>query len=53
MRHHQLPSTMMKSDRSLEDWGNLIGNTPGAGGSRFIKNTEVIKITRERHRLLG
>jgi DNA replication protein DnaC len=49
MRRHGLRSTMMTSNRPLEDWGKLIGDVPSAGAilDRFLSNAEVIEITLE------
>ena len=55
MRRHQLRSTMMTSNRPLEDWGKLIGDVPSAGAilDRFLSNAEVIEITGESYRMRG
>lgn len=55
MRRHQLRSTMMTSNRPLEDWGKLIGDVPSAGAilDRFLSNAEVIEIKGESYRMRG
>jgi len=47
MRRHELRSTMMTSNRPLEDWGKLIGDVPSATAilDRFLQSAEVIQIT--------
>src|SRR2546428_6607343 len=47
MRRYQVRSTMMTSNRPLEDWGKLIGDVPAATAilDRFLHNAEVIAIT--------
>ena len=53
MRRHQVRSTMMTSNRPLEDWGKLIGDVPAATAilDRFLHNAEVIAITGKSYRL--
>ncbi len=53
MRRYQLRSTMMTSNRPLEDWGKLIGDVPAATAilDRFLHNAEVIAITGKSSRL--
>jgi DNA replication protein DnaC len=53
MRRHQLHSTMMTSNRPLEDWGKLIGDVPSATAilDRFLHHAEVITITGRSYRL--
>ena len=55
MRRHELRSTMMTSNRPLEDWGKLIGDVPSATAilDRFLSNAEVIEITGASYRLRG
>jgi DNA replication protein DnaC len=55
MRRHELRSTMMTSNRPLEDWGKLIGDVPSATAilDRFLSNAEVIQITGVSYRLRG
>mgnify|MGYP000281851600 CR=1 FL=1 len=47
MRRYQLRSTIMTSNRPLEDWGKLIGDVPSATAilDRFLHHAEVINIT--------
>jgi len=53
MRRYELKSTMMTSNRPLEDWGKLIGDVPAATAilDRFLHNAEVIAITGRSYRL--
>jgi DNA replication protein DnaC len=53
MRRHELRSTMMTSNRPLEDWGKLIGDVPAATAilDRFLQHAEVITITGKSYRL--
>ena len=53
MRRHQLKSTLMTSNRPLEDWGKLIQDTPAAAAilDRFLQQAEVIAITGQSYRL--
>ena len=53
MRRHELRSTMMTSNRPLEDWGKLIGDVPSATAilDRFLHHAEVITITGRSYRL--
>jgi DNA replication protein DnaC len=53
MRRYQVRSTMMTSNRPLEDWGKLIGDVPAATAilDRFLHNAEVIPITGRSYRL--
>ena len=55
MRRHELRSTMMTSNRPLEDWGKLIGDVPAATAilDRFLQHAEVIQITGRSYRLRG
>jgi DNA replication protein DnaC len=55
MRRHELRSTMMTSNRPLEDWGKLIGDVPSATAilDRFLQSAEVIQITGRSFRLRG
>nr|WRX36707.1 hypothetical protein [uncultured bacterium] len=55
MRRHELRSTMMTSNRPLEDWGKLIGDVPSATAilDRFLSDAEVIQITGNSYRLRG
>jgi len=53
MRRYQLRSTMMTSNRPLEDWGKLVGDVPAATAilDRFLHQAETITITGESYRL--
>jgi len=53
MRRYQVRSTLMTSNRPLEDWGKLIGDVPAATAilDRFLHNAEVISITGRSYRL--
>jgi DNA replication protein DnaC len=53
MRRYELKSTMMTSNRPLEDWGKLIGDVPAASAilDRFLHHAEVIHITGKSYRL--
>src|SRR5256885_3865580 len=53
MRRYQVRSTMMTSNRPLEDWGKLIGDVPAATAilDRFLHNAEVIAINGRSYRL--
>ena len=53
MRRHELRSTMMTTNRPLEDWGKLIGDVPAASAilDRFLQSAEVLKITGRSYRL--
>jgi DNA replication protein DnaC len=55
MRRHEIRSTMMTSNRPLEDWGKLIGDVPSATAilDRFLHRSEVIQITGRSYRLSG
>jgi DNA replication protein DnaC len=55
MRRHELRSTVMTSNRPLEDWGKLIGDVPAATAilDRFLQHAEVIQITGRSYRLQG
>jgi DNA replication protein DnaC len=55
MRRHQLRSTMMTSNRPLEDWGKLIQDVPAATAilDRLLSNAEIIQITGKSYRLRG
>lgn len=46
-------STMMTSNRPLEDWGKLIGDVPSATAilDRFLHHAEIITITGKSYRL--
>ena len=53
MRRYETRSTMMTSNRPLEDWGKLIGDVPSATAilDRFLHHAEIIQITGNSYRL--
>ena len=53
MRRYETRSTMMTSNRPLEDWGKLLGDVPSATAilDRFLHHAEVIAITGKSYRL--
>jgi len=53
MRRYEVRSTMMTSNRPLEDWGKLIGDVPAATAilDRFLHHAELITITGKSYRL--
>lgn len=53
MRRYENHSTMMTSNRPLEDWGKLIGDVPSATAilDRFLHHAELITITGRSYRL--
>jgi DNA replication protein DnaC len=53
LRRHETRSTMMTSNRPLEDWGKLIGDVPSATAilDRFLHHAEIITITGKSYRL--
>jgi len=53
MRRYEIRSTMMTSNRPLEDWGKLIGDVPAATAilDRFLHHAEIITITGRSYRL--
>jgi DNA replication protein DnaC len=53
MRRYETRSTMMTSNRPLEDWGKLIGDVPSATAilDRFLHHTEIVTITGKSYRL--
>jgi DNA replication protein DnaC len=53
MRRHGLRSTMMTSNRPLEEWGQLIGDVPSATAilDRFLADSEVIQLNGRSYRL--
>ena len=52
-RRYETRSTMMTSNRPLEDWGKLIGDVPSATAilDRFMHHAEIIAITGKSYRL--
>ena len=53
MRRYETRSTIMTSNRPLEDWGKLTGDIPSATAilDRFLHHAEMIKITGRSYRL--
>jgi DNA replication protein DnaC len=53
MRRYETRSTMMTSNRPLEDWGKLIGDVPSATAilDRFLHHAETIIVTGKSYRL--
>jgi len=53
MRRYETRSTMMTSNRPLEDWGKLVGDVPSATAilDRFLHHAEIISITGRSYRL--
>jgi DNA replication protein DnaC len=53
LRRYETRSTMMTSNRPLEDWGKLLGDVPSATAilDRFLHHAEIIQITGRSYRL--
>ena len=53
MRRYETRSTVMTSNRPLEDWGKLIGDVPAATAilDRFLQAAEVVEMTGRSFRL--
>jgi len=53
MRRHEVRSTIMTTNRPIEDWGKLIGDVPSATAilDRFLHHAEFINITGRSYRL--
>jgi DNA replication protein DnaC len=53
MQRYENRSTMMTSNRPLEEWGKLIGDVPSATAilDRFLHHAETVTITGKSHRL--
>ena len=53
MRRHQTRSTIMTSNRPLEDWGKLLGDVPSASAilDRFLHHAEIITLQGRSYRL--
>jgi DNA replication protein DnaC len=53
MRRYETRSTMMPSNRPLEDWGKLLGDVPSATAilDRFLHHADIIQITGKSYRL--
>jgi DNA replication protein DnaC len=53
MRRYELRSTIMTSNRPLDEWGKLIGDVPTATAilDRFLSRADIIKIVGKSYRL--
>jgi len=53
MRRYETRSTVMTSNRPLEDWGKLVGDVPSATAilDRFLHHAEIVSITGTSYRL--
>jgi DNA replication protein DnaC len=53
MRRHQVKSTLLTSNRPLEDWGKLVGDVPAATAilDRLLSEAQIIQITGRSYRL--
>ena len=53
LRRHEIRSTIMTTNRPIEDWGKLIGDVPAATAilDRFLHHAEFITITGKSYRL--
>lgn len=53
LRRHELRSTMMTSNRPLEDWGKLIGDVPAATAilDRVLQDAQILSISGRSYRL--
>ena len=53
MRRYELRSTLMTSNRPLEEWGKLLGDVPAATAilDRFLHHAEILQITGRSYRL--
>jgi DNA replication protein DnaC len=53
LRRYETKSTMMTSNRPLEDWGKLLGDVPAATAilDRFLHHAEIITISGRSYRL--
>ena len=53
MRRYENRSTIMTSNRPIEEWGKLLGDVPAAGAilDRFLHHAEVIPMQGRSHRL--
>jgi len=53
LRRHENRSTMMTSNRPLENWAKLIGDVPSATAilDRFLQHAQVMTITGRSYRL--
>jgi len=53
VRRHQNRSTLLTSNRPIEDWGQLLGDVPAATAilDRFLQQAEIIQIAGRSYRL--
>jgi len=53
VRRHQNRSTLLTSNRPIEEWGQLLGDVPAATAilDRFLQQAEIIQITGRSYRL--
>jgi DNA replication protein DnaC len=53
MRRYETRSTVMTSNRPLEDWGKLLGDVPSATAilDRFLHHAEIVQINGKSYRL--
>jgi DNA replication protein DnaC len=53
LRRYETRSTIMTSNRPLEDWGKLLGDVPSATAilDRFLHHAEILTITGRSYRL--
>ena len=53
MRRYETRSTMMTSNRPLEDWGKLLGDVPSTTAilDRFLHHAEIVRMTGRSYRL--
>ena len=53
MRRYENRSTMMTSNRPIEEWGKLLSDVPAAGAilDRLLHDAEIISITGRSYRL--
>lgn len=53
MRRYEVRSTIMTSNRPLEDWGKLLGDVPSATAilDRFLHHTEIVSMNGKSYRL--
>jgi len=53
MRRYEMRSTMMTTNRPIEDWGKLLGDVPTATDilDRFLHHSEIITFTGKSYRL--
>jgi DNA replication protein DnaC len=55
LRRHEIRSTIMTSNRPVDEWGKLLGDVPAAGAilDRLLHRAEIIAIQGRSHRLAG